>query len=214
MSLEYITKVLKSEVSPPRKLLLIILANYSDEFGESYPSHATLSRLTGLNRSTVIRNLKALRDEGYLEWTNRDSTSNLYKLLVNKGGGTDPQGGGTERHNTKEYTKKEIYILDLERINEIYKEVCDKKFFTHSANTFAADSRYKKIKELAKKGVDSPKTGEKMNLATEEFWYKYFQVANSDGHKRWIRSFWDKKPTLGTMLNVSQFEAIIERRYG
>jgi len=53
-----------------------------------------------------------------------------------------------------------------------------------------------------------------MNLATEEFWYKYFQVANSDGHKRWIRSFWDKKPTLGTMLNVSQFDAIIERRHG
>ena len=42
----------------------------------------------------------------------------------------------------------------------------------------------------------------------------YFSIANSDGHKKWIRSYWDKKPTLMTMLGMNQFDAIIERRYG
>ncbi|MDB9705194.1 helix-turn-helix domain-containing protein [Gammaproteobacteria bacterium] len=215
MALEFITKVLKKETTPTKKLLLIILANYSDEFGESYPSHATLSRLSGLNRSTVIRNLSALKKDGLLEWKGRNSTSNLYKLLVNQGGGTVPQGGGTERHNTKANTK-DVLILDLIRINEIFKEVTDKTFFVHSKNSFKADPSWKRLKELARKktGIVSPKTGRKIQLQTEEFWYKYFEVANSEGHKKWIRSFWDKKPQLATMLGINQFDSIIERRYG
>lgn len=213
MSLEYITKVLKIEATPPQKLLLIILANYSDEFGESYPSHATISRLTGLSRNAVISNLKKLREQGVLDWINRDNHSNLYKFTFNKGGTPEVHTRTPEVHNTKEYTKKE-YILDLETINEIYKKVCDKSFYVHSANTFTAEARYKKLKELARSGITSPKTGKKLDLTDQDFWYKYFQVANSDGHKKWIRSFWDKKPNIGTMLGVNQFEAIIERRYG
>ena len=70
------------------------------------------------------------------------------------------------------------------------------------------------LKDLAKKGIISPRTEKKIDLTTEEFWFSYFEIANSEGHKKWIRSFWDKKPTLRTMLGTNQFEAIIERRYG
>ena len=58
MSLEYITKVLTINVNPTQKLILIVLANYSNEFGESYPSHKRLTQLTGLSLSAIKDNLK------------------------------------------------------------------------------------------------------------------------------------------------------------
>lgn len=210
MSLEYITKVLKVEVNSTQKLILIVLANYSDEYGQSYPSHKKLTELTNLSLTAIKDNLKKLKELGLIEWDRRDNTSNLYKLKVSPSGGYPPPSGG---YNTKGNTKK-VYIYDLDKINEIYKEVTDKTFYQHSANSFKAIPRWKELKELGRKGIVSPKTGKKINLASEEFWYKYFEIANSEGHKKWIRSFWDKKPSLMTMLGINQFEAIIERRYG
>ena len=178
-------------------------------------THKKLTQLTGLSLSAIKDNLKKLRAKGIIDWENRvndrdEYTSNLYKIL----GGSGENGGGSgDGYNTKTYTK-EIFILDLDEINEIYKQQCDKSFYQHSANSFKAQPRYKELRELARKGLVSPKTGEKINLNTKEFWEKYFQIANSEGHKRWIRSYWDKKPSLMTMLGINQFEAIIERRYG
>jgi len=210
MSLEYITKVLRVEVNSTQKLILIVLANYSDEFGQSYPSHRKLTELTNLSLTAIKDNLKKLRDLGWVDWEKRNNTSNLYKLKVSPSGGYPPPSGG---YNTKGNTKQ-IYILDLDRMNEIFKEQCDKVFYQHSANSFKANARWKELRELGRKGIVSPKTGKKIDLSTEEFWYKYFDIANSEGHKKWIRSFWDKKPTLMTMIGLNQFEAIIERRYG
>ena len=210
MSLEYITKVLKVEVKPTQKLILIVLANYSDEFGQSYPSHKKLTELTNLSLTAIKSNLKALKDIGYVDWEKRNNTSNLYKLNV-WAGGDYPRAGGD--YNTKGNTKKK-YILELNRINEIFKEQCDKVFYVHSANAFKAEPRWKELRELGRKGIISPKTGIVIDLTLEEFWYKYFEVANSEGHKKWIRSYWSKEPQLVTMLSVNQFESIIERRYG
>jgi hypothetical protein len=210
MSLEYITKVLKVEVNSTQKLILIVLANYSDEFGQSYPSHKKLTELTNLSLSAIKSNLKKLKEMELLDWERRDNTSNLYKIQVSPYAGYPPPSGG---YNTKDYTKK-IYILDLDRINEIFKEVTDKSFYQHSANAFKAQPRWKELRELGRKGIVSPKTGNKIDLVAEDFWFSYFQIANSSGHRKWIRSFWDKKPPLTTMLGINQFEAIIERRYG
>lgn len=210
MSLEYITKVLKVEVNSTQKLILIVLANYSDEFGQSYPSHRKLTELTNLSLTAIKDNLKKLKEIGYLDWEKRNNTSNLYKLKVSPLGGYPPPSGG---YNTKGNTKQ-VYILDLDRMNEIYKEQCDKIFYQHSANSFKANARWKELRELGRKGIVSPKTGKKIDLSNEEFWYKYFEIANSEGHRKWIRSFWSKKPTLMTMIGLNQFEAIIERRYG
>ena len=210
MSLEYITKVLRVEVNSTQKLILIVLANYSDEFGQSYPSHRKLTELTNLSLTAIKDNLKKLRDLGLVDWEKRNNTSTLYKLKVSPSGGYPPPSGG---YNTKGNTKQ-IYILDLDRMNEIFKEQCDRVFYQHSANSFKANARWKELRELGRKGIVSPKTGKKIDLSTEEFWYKYFDIANSEGHKKWIRSFWDKKPTLMTMIGLNQFEAIIERRYG
>ena len=118
MSLEYITKVLRVEVNSTQKLILIVLANYSDEFGQSYPSHRKLTELTNLSLTAIKDNLKKLRDLGLVDWEKRNNTSNLYKLKVSPSGGYPPPSGG---YNTKGNTKQ-IYILDLDRMNEIFKE--------------------------------------------------------------------------------------------
>lgn len=210
MSLEYITKVLRVEVNSTQKLILIVLANYSDEFGHSYPSHKKLTELTGLSLTAIKDNLKKLKQMGYIDWERRDNTSNLYKIL---GGSADGYRGSAGGYNTKAYTKDK-YILDLDKINKIYKEKTDKVFYQHSANSFKAQPRWKELRELGRKGIISPKTNQPIDLTSEDFWKAYFDIANSEGHKKWIRSFWDKKPTLMTMLGINQFEAIIERRYG
>lgn len=210
MSVEYITKIIKIEVTPTQKLILFALANYSDQFGQSYPSHEKLTEITGLSLTAVKDNLRKLKMSGYVDWQKRNNTSNLYTLNV---GALDGYRGATGGYNTKEYTKK-VYILDLDRINTIYKDKTDKVFYQHSVNTYKAVPRWKELRELGRKGVISPKTNKKIDLTTEEFWSAYFEIANSDGHKKWIRSFWDKKPTLMTMLGLNQFDAIIERRYG
>ena len=210
MSVEYITKIIKIEVTPTQKLILFALANYSDQFGQSYPSHEKLTEITGLSLTAVKDNLRKLKMSGYVDWQKRNNTSNLYTLNV---GALDGYRGATGGYNTKEYTKK-VYILDLDRINTIYKDKTDKVFYQHSVNTYKAVPRWKELRELGRKGIISPKTNKKIDLTTEEFWSAYFEIANSDGHKKWIRSFWDKKPTLMTMLGLNQFDAIIERRYG
>jgi hypothetical protein len=211
MALEFITKALREETTPTQKLILIILANYSDEFGESYPSHKTMMKLTGLSLTAIKSNLNKLRDQGKLEWKQRNNSSNLYHLTL--GGALGVYGGSASGYNTKANTKK-ILILPLEKIHEIYLKHCDRVFFIHDRNCFSANESYKKLKEATRKDVFSPRTGAKLDLNTEEFWIAYFKVANSDGHKKWIRSFWDKKPRLQTMLNIKQFNTIIERRYG
>jgi len=210
MSVEYITKVIKYKCTPPQKLILFVLANYSDESGQSYPSHKKLCALTGLALSTVKGNLKKLKQYGYIDWKKRNNTSNLYQIL---GGSPDDHGGSPDDHNTKVDTKN-INILCLDKINKIFKEVTSKTFYRHSTNAFSFETKWNKLNLLAKKGVISPRTGKVIDMKSEEFWYSYFEIANSEGHKKWIRSFWDKKPSLGTMLGINQFEAIIERRYG
>ena len=76
--------------------------------------------------------------------------------------------------------------MELDKINEIYKQVCDKSFYQHSTNSIKAIPRWKELRELGRKGIVSPKTGKNIDLVSEEFWFKYFEIANSDGHKKWI----------------------------
>ena len=92
----------------------------------------------------------------------------------------------TYGYNTKEYTKK-VYILDLDKINDIYKEVCDKTFYQHSSNSFKQNQGGRNFESWGEKDW-CPQKHKKIDLTSEEFWYKYFEIANSEGHKKWIRS--------------------------
>ena len=70
------------------------------------------------------------------------------------------------------------------------------------------------LRELGRKGIISPKTNKKIDLTSEDFWEAYFKIANSQGHINYLRGFMKGKPNLRTLLSTTQFNTIIERKYG
>jgi len=77
------------------KLLLILLANYADEDGVSFPSHRTLAREAECSVATVERALDRLRVNGLVvispRFDGRRQTSNEY--VLNMGGILNLRGG-------------------------------------------------------------------------------------------------------------------------
>jgi len=68
------------------RVLGTLCSFWNVEDGSCFPSHATISRRTGLSNSTVKRSLDHLRDCGYVRWTPRFSpngsqSSNDYEIL-------------------------------------------------------------------------------------------------------------------------------------
>ena len=68
MSIELLNKALKVQnLSPTKKLILLILANYADENGSCYPSHQHLANLCGLQTTKSIKSaIKEFESLGFL----------------------------------------------------------------------------------------------------------------------------------------------------
>ena len=102
------------------KLVLIILANFTDAENTCYPSHKKIAELCECSTDTVIRSLKRLKDMNFIdiekrfqltENNNHRQTSNIYKLNVDtqSQNATPPplQNATPITHNhTKEYSKE------------------------------------------------------------------------------------------------------------
>ena len=110
MSMEAMTWA-KDQVtgSATKKLLLIILADYSDATGFSYPSIGTLARQAELERTTVIRRLADLEEQGLIRKKERHcrrgrQASNGYFLQLPhpvegcRAPPSPPAGGVAQRH--------------------------------------------------------------------------------------------------------------------
>ena len=73
------------------KLILIMLANFTDAEDTCYPSHRKIAELCECSTDTVIRALKRLADNNFIEVekrfqvtenNNHRQTSNIYKLKI------------------------------------------------------------------------------------------------------------------------------------
>ena len=107
---------------PCKNLFFFVWQTIQDEEGKSFPSHLRISQITGISRSAILRNLKDLKELGYVYWEARykeasdgerrkDKTSNLYQLFPSEGVVAEKDGGSsTERHNTKDDTKTNIIL--------------------------------------------------------------------------------------------------------
>lgn len=107
MSIEAISWVWKkAEASGSKLLLLLALADYADDKGESWPSNAALAAKARVNERTVRRLLRELEDEGALKTilgggrkhTSRyvltlEKEGNMPPLISEKGGIEDAKGG-------------------------------------------------------------------------------------------------------------------------
>tara|TARA_R110001592_G_scaffold83694_2_gene247901 strand:+ start:469 stop:1092 length:624 start_codon:yes stop_codon:yes gene_type:complete len=102
------------------KLILIILANFTDAEDTCYPSHRKIAELCECSTDTVIRSLKRLKDLKFIEVekrfqltqkNNHRQTSNIYKLITDTQSQIatpPPMQNATPitYHNKKEYSKE------------------------------------------------------------------------------------------------------------
>ena len=102
------------------KLILIILANFTDAENTCYPSHKKIAELCECSTDTVIRSLKRLKELNFIEVekrfqltqnNNHRQTSNIYKLLIDTQSQIatpPPMQNATPitYHNKKEYSKE------------------------------------------------------------------------------------------------------------
>ena len=136
MSIELLNKALKVQnLSPTKKLILLILANYADENGSCYPSHQHLANLCGLQTTKSIKSaIKEFESLGFLIKENRKlknggNTSNRYILNFDENNPKvleEPRVVSNRNYNTKEDTK-EIYITNFELFWTLYPRKVSKK---------------------------------------------------------------------------------------
>jgi SOS-response transcriptional repressor LexA len=135
MSIDCLNSALKTKgLTPTKKFILVVLANYADEKGSCYPSYRHIANIVGLaDTKGVQRTIKEFENDGLLKIEPRKSatgqTSNRYVLTLNGGaqtprGLTTPRGisthppGVSQPPYTKEYTK-ELSIVGDQTINQI-----------------------------------------------------------------------------------------------
>ena len=130
MSIECLNKALKiNGLSPTKKLVLVILANYADEKGTCYPSYKHIAKMIGLGTTKTIQNaIKEFETLGYLKIEHRKLenggfTSNRYHLTLNNNPmvidnptpvvSENTTQGSPKTNNTKEDTKEYIHEFEL-----------------------------------------------------------------------------------------------------
>ena len=149
MSIECLNQALKIEgLTPTKKFILVLLANYADEKHTCYPSYAHIAKTVGLKGTKGVKNtIKEFENLGYLRierriLENKSYTSNKYHLTLGGVSNTprvsqdtrasvskDTRVGLPETPNTKENTKTNIYSDNF----EIFWKLYPRKVGKHSA---------------------------------------------------------------------------------
>lgn len=111
MSNEAITYALHREAgTSSKKLVLLVMANFCNVFGEAYPSYAYLEQVTELNRKTIIAAIQQLVADGLLRDTGRRMGSTgqviVYELTEFK----NSPVFGTLRNAVKQSQKERVTV--------------------------------------------------------------------------------------------------------
>ncbi|MBP3945142.1 helix-turn-helix domain-containing protein [Psychrobacter sp. K31L] len=92
MSFTLMAQTMKLNVgSLAKKMVLIKLADQANDDGLCWPSYQTIAEACQVSRRTVIRHIKSLEEDGYLNITktydkaNKKNFSNRYQLTISRG---------------------------------------------------------------------------------------------------------------------------------
>ena len=195
MSIEYLNKALQiTGLTPTKKFILVVLANYADEKGTCYPSYKHIAKKVGLKtHKGVQKTIKEFEQLGYLRiehrlLENKSYTSNKYHLTL---GGVPkdpsiPKGnrvGTTETPNTKENTKDNInpYCEEFEKLWKVYPRGVGKKQANKVFGRYDEKHYMKIIYGAERFAEDNLNTEEKYipHLSTwlnQERWMDYFET--------------------------------------
>ena len=178
------------------KMVLIVLANFSDEQGHCYPSHKKISQIAECSIATVIRSLKRLKNKNFidiqprfqtLDNENRRQTSNLYIINLDYhndigSGLQNDMGGGSQ---------KEIPITNQSKpVNNEYK--------------YRLQPR-KKDQEM-------------LNILFDNFWNAYPKRPNNNKHGaylKYVEAIKEISPEklLQSVHNFSRTQIDVEAKY-
>lgn len=87
MSNKAINWAIEQPINGSVKGTLFVLANRADEHGHCFPGHKRVAKDSGYSLATTKKNLKILREKGYIDWKHQPDgtggiTANLYTLLL------------------------------------------------------------------------------------------------------------------------------------
>lgn len=122
------------------KMVLLALADRANDDGQCYPGQDTLAAKCSLSRSSVIENLKKLRDLGLLGWNHRAGegghrSSNFYQLNIETKV-QNPNVGNTNVGKTNVgFTGSKVQITPSQR-PESGQDTSENHQKNHQINTF------------------------------------------------------------------------------
>ena len=128
------------------KLILLMLANYSDENDSSFPSYRHLASLCSCTERTAMRAIDSLIQMGLIKKEERymkDGKQTSNRFILNRGDKKDTQGmtkstPNTIRHIQRDYTEDFNQLWNLyprrdgskRKAFEMYKKIIDKEIST------------------------------------------------------------------------------------
>lgn len=99
MSFQAMAWAVKQVLPSREKLVLLMAANYADEYGKCWPSNARMMQDTGLTKNTITAAFKELEARGLLRIQHRSiegvSLSNMYHLNLGAVAADGDQGEGS-----------------------------------------------------------------------------------------------------------------------
>lgn len=190
MSIRAISWAFDAEVPPTTKLVLLKLADNSNDDGYCWPSQSTIARHTGLTRETINRHIRKLRHEGLVEIRHRmeDGVSlpNHYRLNLggvvtenHRGCDGESQGVVTENHTEPSVrTVNESNTGDSDESTPTAGEDENNKPTTawiidQYHEHFPAARSVEKVTSARRKSL-SARTSD--DLKTKDDWTRYFEV--------------------------------------
>ena len=189
MSIEYLNHALRTDgLTPTKKLILVILANYADQNGSCFPSYKHIAKMVGLkDQKGIIKVIKEFESLGLLriekrKLDNGSYTSNKYHLLIGRGSDTTRVVVQTP-DNTKEDTK-EIYDQIFEKFWKVYPRKVAKKQAAKIFNKIHQKNHKNLLKGVLlfseeKKNTDIQYIPHPSTWLNQERWMDYLDKDNS-----------------------------------
>lgn len=189
MSARYTFAVYETKVgSAAQKLILLKLADNSNDDGIAWPGMDYLSRHCELSKSAILRNLKSLEEKGFIQVKRRKSKdgktnlSNVYQLLIGSSSKLVPSsselvGGSSSELPESNNNKSNNESTDLtHRIIDMFNTVKS----TENPNWTSVESRTKSRMTLMKNRINDvqKRTGSKDRQATLK-WFTDYLIALS-----------------------------------
>tara|TARA_R100001510_G_scaffold12489_1_gene9718 strand:- start:1704 stop:2336 length:633 start_codon:yes stop_codon:yes gene_type:complete len=195
MSIEMMNSAWNTDdLTPTKKLILLLLGSYADENHQCYPSHKHIAKKIGLKDTKGIqKTIKEFEQLGYLRIERRTKqngayTSNKYTLTLPLGvsthrGNKRVREGAETPVNTKEETKTFIYTDEFETFWDLYpRKVAKKNAYKFFKKVPAKDYDLliASIKNLGKSKIDIKYIPYPATWLNQERWKDKFEDIKED----------------------------------